>query len=62
MKMEDGKVYLEEITSVKTYGDLIVMTDVSRLPVVFNKKQLEQINLAVKSEEELELAMKNFKF
>lgn len=62
MRIDEGKVYLEEITSVKTYGDLIVMTDVSRLPVVFNKKQLEQINLAVKSEEELNDAMKNFKF
>jgi hypothetical protein len=62
MRIEDGKVYLEEITSVKTYGDLIVMTDSSRMPIVFNKKQLEQINLAVKSEEELNRAMKNFKF
>lgn len=54
MRIEDGKVYLEKITSIKLYGDLIVINDISGLPIVLTKKELEEIVLRIKQMQELD--------
>lgn len=43
MRIEDGKVYLEDIKNVKLYGELIVIEDKSKVPIVLKIDQLNEI-------------------